>query len=278
MYDLFLSTWLQYIVIVLFSLFFVATFAGIIPASKKRTFSEESDALDIVFLGSCDRFASLASFITVSCIPGTPTCLPIKISTPGNPDNNELTGQYICNQVDRNKSYIRIVETYYATEIETGANNQAIIGFRSNRPWKALQASYYRRPSCTTATQVCLGSAQSAATSVVGSCTPSPVTTKNGWVLNSDEVYIVPNSFQTVLGTCYGSNAPTTCCSYINLSSGFTVATTIFYGICPNTPNNVLNTFPENEHHEQKHERPSQQRPSQQKPSQNQDDFDKRSN
>jgi len=227
--------------------------------------SSDPDALDIEYLGSCEHFSAIASSITVNefetsgtfkvAITPAPVapfdCLPI-LNAPGSPDYNNLRAEYICNQVGRSRSIIRVVEILdpaLATDHpDGGVPIPFILGFHSDKPWRASGSNYIRRPTCGTTNDFC--SPGSTANSIVSSCSSNGVTLKDQWVLNNDEVYILPTSFVTRIGSCTSPSAPTTCCTYIDISGNPN------NGLCPFAPSNTLFNFEEEheEHHEEHHD------------------------
>ena len=229
-------------VLLVVAIFFGCAFSSLTPAKKQRTFSVEPNAVDIEFLGSCDRFSSLASFMSVNSwttTGPTPDCLPIAF-VPSNPDINDISAQYICNQVGRSRSFIRVVETH-PTSLSTNhpdttppnlSNVPFILGFKSNRPFRAAASRYYRRPTCAVRQDFC-----DSTNYVVQSCSSTNVTVSHGWVLNNDIVYIFPHTNAGEPGQC---DSPTLggCCAYIAPTSLDP------NGMCPHTPSTTLNQLP----------------------------------
>ena len=243
---------MKLIVLLISVLLFSCAFSELIQI-KKREFTPDPNAVDIQFLGSCEEFSSLAGSMSVNA-PSDTGCLPILDTLPFN-DANDLTAQYICNQISRYKSLIRVVEVYDPATPHSDAigNLDVIIGFKSSRPFRSPGSRFLRRPTCTVQQDFCSNSPST----VVESCQDNRVTTEKGWVLNSDIVYIVPSYYTGAIYTC--KQADTSCCVYVAPTIGVTTT-----GFCPTSASNSLNNFPHGYHHERPQYRPQQTKKPQQ--------------
>ena len=257
---------MKLLIVVLVALFCSIASCELVLAKKKigREVFSEPNAIDIEYLGTCTEFAALASFISVNehannslnmnKPPDSVNCLPIADSSLNYGDYNDLRAEYICNPAGKRRSIIRIVEvmdpvnaTLHNDDLVNG--HQFTIGIISNKPFRAAGATYYKRPSCAVTVDYCRNTQ-----GLVHSCTSNSVTTREGFVLDSDKVYIAPQTNTIRVDTCTTtSSGSPACCVYVapRLVNGLSGNSD--YGICPNSPNGILNELPlsveANEHH-----------------------------
>ena len=250
-------------IILVIALLCSIVFAGLVPSSnrKGRGVAADPNQMDIDFLGTCQEFSAISGSISVSQLTlstvtwlGTnpaPTqfnCLPIDatVNVQPLPDYNNLRAEYLCNQVGKSRSIIRIVEIVdpsLATNHPDYTPLDFILGFRSSKPFRASGANYMRRPSCEVTLDYCHQTDPTLA--IVSSCNTTSVTVSNGWVMNKDLVYIIPTSTSTLVGDCKppSSNA---CCDYIKFSQNVAA---LPFGICPFSPSNELFEAPHESYH-----------------------------
>eukprot|EP01091_Cochliopodium_minus_P005092 TRINITY_DN15074_c0_g1_i1.p1 TRINITY_DN15074_c0_g1~~TRINITY_DN15074_c0_g1_i1.p1 ORF type:complete len:233 (-),score=21.01 TRINITY_DN15074_c0_g1_i1:62-760(-) len=193
--------------------------------NRGRTVSPQNVALQIEFLGPCDKFNTLDT-ISVSQFTNQ-GCLPI-LTTAGNHDKNDLNAYILCTNIDESRSLVTIVEVY------PGANDSNppppfIVSLVPKRPFRVLNgATYKRRPSCQVTKDFCTENH-----SMVTKCKENEVVMKHKYVMSNDLIYIIPKGYSTV--SCYPST--NTCCEYVapNYEGGICQEGTI------QNPNRLLN-------------------------------------
>eukprot|EP01091_Cochliopodium_minus_P008791 TRINITY_DN204_c0_g1_i1.p1 TRINITY_DN204_c0_g1~~TRINITY_DN204_c0_g1_i1.p1 ORF type:complete len:391 (-),score=100.87 TRINITY_DN204_c0_g1_i1:47-1219(-) len=166
-----------------------------------RTIRPETVDFQLIYLGSCSKFFSIPN---IQISSRTDNCLPVNVNAPYS-DVGDLDAHVLCTDIGRNRAQIDFVEIFliYGTPLTTGFT----MSFASNAPYKATAqgVAYLRRPNCEIDQDFC------STRDYIRSCNENLVTLKNGFVVNKDLVYIVPQGSDVV--GC--SSAQDTCCAYI---------------------------------------------------------------
>jgi len=207
--------------------------------TRLRNLADEKVQLQVEYLGSCKEFIENDSnSVRISSLNGAQrSCLPI--TNVKGEDTDDLTAEYFCSDIARNRAIIHFVEIFYGGEKDENIKNAFIISFIPTKPIKAhatlSKLHFKRRPSCEAIQTFCDANLVN-----VKSCTHTKVDFKKNYVVSRDRIYIAANA--QITDTCLQGSV---CCSYIDVQHPSGV------GICPHKAPNEINDFPNKKKHDE---------------------------